>query len=70
VIPHPHRQKGGGPQLGARGPHWCGPFGTWPDENDGEVVSGSRKNPDEDNLDDGQDAEQGELDARHGSPAL
>lgn len=34
MIPHPHRQKGGGPQLGARGTRQRGPFGTWPDEDD------------------------------------
>jgi hypothetical protein len=51
VIPGPHRQKGAGPQLGARGPDQTGPFGHWPDEDDhdddqdGEVLSRSRNNP-------------------------
>lgn len=29
----PHRQKGGAPQLGAKGPQRCGPFGWWPDDD-------------------------------------
>lgn len=39
MIPHPHRQKGSGPQLGAKGPQQCGPFGPY--------------GADEDHLDDG-----------------
>lgn len=34
MIPHPHRQKGGAPHLGAKGPHQRGPFGWRPDEDD------------------------------------
>lgn len=30
----PHRQKGGAPQLGAKGPHQRGPFGPWVPEGD------------------------------------
>lgn len=36
MIQLPCRQKGGGPLLGAKGPHQCGPFGEWPDEDDGQ----------------------------------
>lgn len=34
MIPHPHRQKGAGPQLGANGPGQTGPFGTWPEPDE------------------------------------
>lgn len=45
MIPLECRAKGGGPQLGAKGPGQTGPFGRWPAETD------------EDDLDDGQDGE-------------
>lgn len=48
MIPLPHRQKGPGPLLGAKGPHQRGPFGTWPDPEE----------LDEDDLDDRQGDEQ------------
>jgi len=47
VIPHPCRQKGGGPQLGASRPGERGPYGWYGADEDTE--------PDEDHLDDGQD---------------
>lgn len=37
----PHRQKGGGPQLGAAGPGEDGPFGPYGGEDDGQGDGGS-----------------------------
>ena len=34
MFASPHRTKGGGPLLGAKGPHQRGPFGEWPVEDD------------------------------------
>jgi hypothetical protein len=36
VIPLPCRQKGGAPQLGAKGPHQRGPFGVRPEPDEGD----------------------------------
>lgn len=33
MIPHPHRQKGGAPQLGARRSGETGPFGPYGDDS-------------------------------------
>lgn len=48
VIPHPCRQKGPGPQLGASRPGQRGPYGEY----------GALEEPGEDDLDDGPDGEQ------------
>ncbi|MDX3314562.1 hypothetical protein P1S61_37020 [Streptomyces sp. ME08-AFT2] len=37
MIPLPHRQKAGGPQLGARGPGDVGPFGRYGALEDAEL---------------------------------
>lgn len=34
MIPHPHRMKGGAPQLGTRYPGEAGPFGPYDDVQD------------------------------------
>jgi hypothetical protein len=34
VIPLPHRQKGGAPQVGAKGPGQTGPFGPYGTDED------------------------------------
>ena len=59
MIPHPHRQKGGAPQLGARHPGETGPFGRYgaletaepvEDDVDGEQhdQGGEEQQPDDD----------------------
>ncbi|MFF9036423.1 hypothetical protein ACF090_13235 [Streptomyces sp. NPDC014892] len=41
MIPHPHRQKGGAPHLGARRPGEHGPFGSYGADEDEEGLDGS-----------------------------
>lgn len=50
MIPHPHRQKGSGPQLGATGPGQTGPFGPYGTDEDDD--------PDEPSVSSGTDGEQ------------
>ncbi|MFJ1667317.1 hypothetical protein ACIOK4_13205 [Streptomyces bottropensis] len=71
MIPHPHRTKGGAPQLGAKGPQQRGPFGPYGADEDGGQMRhamtdfGTRPDLDEDDgggLDDEDDQDHDEAD--------
>lgn len=45
MIPHPHRTKGAGPQLGARHPGEPGPFGVRPDPDEDDDITEEEGHP-------------------------
>lgn len=42
MIPLDCRQKGPGPQLGARGPGETGPYGRWPEPDEDQLDGGDQ----------------------------